>query len=49
MDLNCLRTSLFMRDDVLIPLRHLALALLDIGVNLVKILNFFLGKLTFNS
>ena len=38
-----------MRYDFLISLRHLALALLDIGVNLVKILNFFLGKLTFNS
>ena len=41
MDLNCLRTSLFMRDDFLIPLRHLAFALHDIGVNRDGILNFF--------
>ena len=49
MDLNCLRTILFMRYDFLIPLRHLALASRDIGVDRVEILNFFLGKLTFNS
>ena len=38
MDLSSLRASLFMRDDFLIPLRHLALASRDICVNRVEIL-----------
>ena len=47
--MNLSWTSLFMRYDFLIPPQHLALASGDIGVHRVEILNFFLGKLTFNS